>query len=194
MWRFWWWCRGGCRRRPPAACLGLALELFDTPLKIPDNGIALLVFALLAGGCSPPPPLRVGSNQWVGYEALYLARSLGHYDPTLIKLVELPSSTEVQQALRDGLLEAGALTLDEGNPPVASLATQASDGVLDVHACSIAQHGDDDVGAARAAGVKIIIVPDGYTGVPASELGADHIVDDLRGVPARVREVCGISG
>ena len=63
--------------------------------------IALLVFALLAGGCSPPPPLRVGSNQWVGYEALYLARSLGHYDPTLIKLVELPSSTEVQQALRE---------------------------------------------------------------------------------------------
>jgi phosphoglycolate phosphatase len=51
-----------------------------------------------------------------------------------------------------------------------------------------------DVGAARAAGVRIIIVPDGYTGVPAAELGADHIVDDLRGVPARLREVHGISG
>ena len=80
----------------------------------PFRWVALLLgIALAQGGCSPERPFRIGTNQWVGYEGFYLARSLGHYDRTRIKLVELPSSTEVQQALRDGLLEAGALTLDE---------------------------------------------------------------------------------
>lgn len=50
-----------------------------------------------------------------------------------------------------------------------------------------------DVGAARSAGVPVIVVPDGYTGVPAAELGADHVLDDLRGVPARLREIRLIS-
>jgi phosphoglycolate phosphatase len=36
-----------------------------------------------------------------------------------------------------------------------------------------------DVGAARAAGVPIILVPDGYTGVPAASLGADRVVGRL---------------
>jgi phosphoglycolate phosphatase len=41
-----------------------------------------------------------------------------------------------------------------------------------------------DVGASRAAGVKIILVPDGYTGVPASTLGADIVVGNLAEVPS----------
>ncbi len=36
-----------------------------------------------------------------------------------------------------------------------------------------------DVGAARAAGVKVILVPDGYTGVPAETLGADYVLESL---------------
>ena len=40
-----------------------------------------------------------------------------------------------------------------------------------------------DVGAARAAGVPVILVPDGYTGVPASSLGADHVVENLSEIP-----------
>ncbi|MEW6676370.1 MAG: ABC transporter substrate-binding protein [Pseudomonadota bacterium] len=66
-------------------------------------------------GCipGPSPLLRVGTNVWVGYEPLYLARALGHYDPGNIRLVEHTSATNVMRALLDGDLEAAGVTLDE---------------------------------------------------------------------------------
>ncbi|WP_432472813.1 ABC transporter substrate-binding protein [Amphritea sp. HPY] len=77
--------------------------------------VCCLIVALLISACSRPsePLLSVGTIVWPGYEPLYLARSLGHYDNTQIKLVELTSATEVIHALRNGTLEAAALTLDE---------------------------------------------------------------------------------
>lgn len=76
---------------------------------------AVLIWALLGGGCieDAEPPLRIGSNVWPGYEPLYLARSLGYFDATPVRLVEYPSATEVSRALRNGAIEAAALTLDE---------------------------------------------------------------------------------
>jgi len=44
-----------------------------------------------------------------------------------------------------------------------------------------------DVGAAKAAGLAVILVPDGYTGEPAVSLGADLVLNDLS-------EVCHIRG
>ncbi|MGD8928020.1 MAG: phosphoglycolate phosphatase [Lysobacterales bacterium] len=44
-----------------------------------------------------------------------------------------------------------------------------------------------DVGAAHAAGVPVILVPDGYTGAPAVSLGADYVVGSLADVPASFR-------
>jgi len=41
-----------------------------------------------------------------------------------------------------------------------------------------------DVGAARAANVAVILVPDGYTGVPAVSLGADYVVGQLADIPS----------
>ena len=77
--------------------------------------VLLMVGALLLTGCSAEGdrPLRVGTNVWPGYETLYLARALGEYRDADIKLVELPNASEVIQALRNGTLEAAALTLDE---------------------------------------------------------------------------------
>ena len=43
-----------------------------------------------------------------------------------------------------------------------------------------------DVGAARAAGVYVVIVPDGYTGEPAESLGADLVVGAVAEVPSRL--------
>jgi len=43
-----------------------------------------------------------------------------------------------------------------------------------------------DVGAARAAGVPVILVPDGYTGVPAVSLGADYVVARLADIPGSI--------
>ncbi|MBU1985825.1 MAG: ABC transporter substrate-binding protein [Proteobacteria bacterium] len=70
---------------------------------------------LTLNGCTrqQEPLLRVASNAWPGYETLYLARSLGYYDDQLIRLVEIPSNSQVLQALRNGMIEAACLTLDE---------------------------------------------------------------------------------
>ncbi len=77
--------------------------------------MGLLYLALFIGlsGCGPETPLRIGTNRWPGYEPLYLARAQGWLPPHQVRLVELPSSTEVLQYLRTGTLEGGALTLDE---------------------------------------------------------------------------------
>lgn len=82
------------------------------------RSLAVILFALPAllwVACSPTsqPPLRVATNVWSGYETLYLARSLGLYDPAHIRLVEMTSAGEVSYALRNSTVEAGALTLDE---------------------------------------------------------------------------------
>jgi phosphoglycolate phosphatase len=41
-----------------------------------------------------------------------------------------------------------------------------------------------DVGAARAAGVPIVLVPFGYTEIPAAELGGDHVIESFDALPA----------
>lgn len=66
-------------------------------------------------GCGEPlqPPLTVGINTWVGYDPLVLARDRGLTDPQAVKVVELISSAEAVRHLRNGLLDAAALTLDE---------------------------------------------------------------------------------
>ncbi len=74
-----------------------------------------LLLSLLLSGCNfkHPKPIRIGTNVWIGYETLYLARSLGYYDNLPVKMVELPSATEVLHAFRNHTVEIAALTLDE---------------------------------------------------------------------------------
>ncbi len=97
--------QSGWRFRTVPTLIGQPIAFFILVLLIPS----------LMQGCErgPAPPLRVGSNVWPGYETLYLARSLGIFASTPIKLVELPSVTEVTHAFRNGGLEVAALTLDE---------------------------------------------------------------------------------
>jgi len=70
---------------------------------------------LLFTACTVEPPelLKVGVNQWPGYEPIFLARDLGYLPQKQVKLVELPSNTESIGLLRSGRLDAAALTLDE---------------------------------------------------------------------------------
>jgi len=77
--------------------------------------LATLLLTLLIAGCTPvpKPDIRIGTNIWPGYEPLYLARSLGWFRDSSIRLVEYTSATETMNALRHGSIEAGALTLDE---------------------------------------------------------------------------------
>ncbi len=77
--------------------------------------LACLLALLVLAGCGDPPlpPLRVGINPWVGYDPLLLARERRLLDSDQILVAELISSTESQRTLRNGLLDAAALTLDE---------------------------------------------------------------------------------
>ena len=59
------------------------------------------------------PPLTVGMNPWVGYDPLVLARDRGLTDPRQLRVVELPSASETLRHMRNGLLDAATLTLDE---------------------------------------------------------------------------------
>lgn len=70
---------------------------------------------LVLSSCQPhyPAHLRVASNSWIGYTPLYLAEEMGLFEPFLIKMIEMPSASEVIHALRSGSIEVAALTLDE---------------------------------------------------------------------------------
>ncbi|MGI9227252.1 MAG: ABC transporter substrate-binding protein [Gammaproteobacteria bacterium] len=57
--------------------------------------------------------MRLGTNIWIGYEPLFLARQQGYINTESIKLVEFLSASEVIRAFRNQSLEAAALTLDE---------------------------------------------------------------------------------
>jgi NitT/TauT family transport system substrate-binding protein len=83
-------------------------------MKITARRMLMIVLILLVG-CqdSPPPPLRVGINPWVGYDPLVLAREQALVDAKQVQIIELHSNTESTRALRNGLLDAAALTLDE---------------------------------------------------------------------------------
>jgi NitT/TauT family transport system substrate-binding protein len=74
--------------------------------------LCLLLMAM--SGCSKQPakPLHVATNIWVGYEPLYLARSLQYFPPSII-LHEMPNASDVIKAFRNNAIDVAALTLDE---------------------------------------------------------------------------------
>ena len=80
----------------------------------PQRRRLLLGGLALALGCSRPQPLvRVAGHVWPAYELLYLARELGAYEGSGLRLVETSSATDSLMALANGEVEAAALTLDE---------------------------------------------------------------------------------
>ena len=72
-----------------------------------------LCTSILASCTKAESPVRVGANVWPGYETLYLARSLGYYDNTPIRLVDYPSGTEEVRAYRNGEIEAAGISIDQ---------------------------------------------------------------------------------
>jgi len=74
---------------------------------------AILAIALTNCTTSTSSPLRIGTNLWTGYETLYLARDLGYYDQSPIKLVDYPSGTEEVRAYRNNEIEGAGLSIDQ---------------------------------------------------------------------------------
>ncbi|MCX7627383.1 MAG: ABC transporter substrate-binding protein [Methylophilaceae bacterium] len=58
-------------------------------------------------------PITIAAHVWPGYAPLYLAQSLGWLNPTWVRLVKDSSATESMALLRQGRVDAAALTLDE---------------------------------------------------------------------------------
>lgn len=75
--------------------------------------IACFLGCILVSCMGQLPLLRVGIVIWPGSESLYLARDLGYYDNTPIRLIDYPSDSELMRSYRNGDLDAVTLTLDE---------------------------------------------------------------------------------
>jgi NitT/TauT family transport system substrate-binding protein len=90
-------------------------KVWPTFLLVSRVVTCLLVSISILASCSEKPesPLRIGTNNWSGYEPLHLANSLKFYDGSPIKLVELNNASDVIRAMRLHSLEGAALTLDE---------------------------------------------------------------------------------
>ena len=58
-------------------------------------------------------PLRIASHVWLGYEPMFLSRSLGWLDPRHVELVETDTAAASLLALVEGQVDGAALTLDE---------------------------------------------------------------------------------
>ena len=79
-------------------------------------GLALALsisFAIASCTREAEPPLRIGTNVWIGSEPLYLARELGQLDSKTVQLVEYPSASEVLRAFRNQAIDGMVISLDE---------------------------------------------------------------------------------
>src|ERR1700675_3371509 len=81
----------------------------------PPALLALVTLVLTLSGCmrDTEPPLRIGTNVWIGKEPLNLARDLGYLDREAVQLVEYPSASEVSRAFRNQAIDGMIISLDE---------------------------------------------------------------------------------
>jgi len=81
----------------------------------PIAKLLMVIFMFILAGCdgNPPTTMRIGTNYWLGYEPLYLARDLGYLKEAEFHIVEYPSSSEVIRAFRNQAIDIAVLTLDE---------------------------------------------------------------------------------
>lgn len=73
---------------------------------------ALLPMLLAACDKTPAPPLVFGAHLWPGYEPVYLARELGYFSASNLRLAEYGNAAEVKQAFLKHELHLAAVTLD----------------------------------------------------------------------------------
>lgn len=77
--------------------------------------IMLACIAVLLISCNQNDShvLKVGANNWLGYQPLFVAQAFDFYDKNKINVVELGSATGVLRALYNGGVDVAAVTLDE---------------------------------------------------------------------------------
>lgn len=76
--------------------------------------LTLFFCILFLVACSETPrTLKIGTNIWVGYEPLYVARDLGLLPADKFSLIEYVSAPQVMRAIANSSIDLAALTLDE---------------------------------------------------------------------------------
>lgn len=86
----------------------------------------LLVSLLFLPACKyAEPPLRVGTNLWIGYDPIYVARNLQVFGEEDIQLVQFSTASESVRAYQNGLVDVAALTGDEVLRVCATMGPQA---------------------------------------------------------------------
>ncbi len=73
---------------------------------------ALLTVLLAACDRAPPPPMVLGASAWPGYEPLFLARDQGYFQGSNLRLDELNSPAETEDAFRNRKIHLAAVTLE----------------------------------------------------------------------------------
>jgi NitT/TauT family transport system substrate-binding protein len=133
--------------------------------RLSRRQFGLLGAHALVGGCGEsPPPVRIGSNLWPGYEPLYVLRERGMLPPGL-RLVELVSASQVMRGIRNGLLDGGGLTLDEALRLAAETGDVELVAVMDLSAGADAVVGRGEVRTLAQLAGKVV-------GVEKSAVGA----------------------
>lgn len=96
------------------------------PASIVRTFAVVLISVLFVSGCKDSqPPLRVGTNLWIGYEPIYLSREQKKFDEREIQLVQFATASESVRAYQNGLIDVAALTGDEVLRVCANMGPQA---------------------------------------------------------------------
>lgn len=133
-----------------------------------------VICAIALTNCTPAkePLLRIASNLWPGYEPLYLARHLGYYDKTPIKLIDFPSGTEEVRAFRNQEIEGAGLSIDQA---LLLAATQTNVRIIAV--MDFSQGADVILGKPNIANIKAL--KGKRVGVESTALGSFFIARAL---------------
>ena len=98
------------------------------------TGILLLTIGSFSSIFATQPALRLGTNPWIGYQPLTIARDANQFSERVV-LAQGRSAATVMEAMRIGTIDAAAVTLDEairiadaGTPISIALVLDISDG------------------------------------------------------------------
>jgi NitT/TauT family transport system substrate-binding protein len=103
--------------------------------------MAATVLLVGISACVPAveePPLQLAANRyWPGYGPIFLAQDLGYLDRAHVVVNETPSTIDVMTAWRNGVIDIGAVTLDE-----AMILAERQDDVRILFVMDISEGGD----------------------------------------------------
>lgn len=68
---------------------------------------------LLLSSCSNETPIRIAMHDWIGYQTLPIAQQMGLIDNDTMQIISSSSGSSSMQLIREGKVDAAALTLDE---------------------------------------------------------------------------------